>query len=187
MPRSNNRKVRKYVVKFGLTHEGPRLDYQTIFEPLDVRMLEVAVRDDGMVCIMLTTDKCRTKENVKRVVTDYNESSIAALDGNLDLVPFSDNCDDIILTFNRDALFHSHPFYDDIKLARDRSLLPGGDSNYYMLGCNQKRKKASVKYPLVKGVASKLEEKIEPAAENEWSGFHKLVSRCKFDFTVSDL
>ena len=187
MPGSKNRNVRKYVVKFGLAHKGLCLDYQSIFEPLGVRSLEVAVRDDGVICIMLTTDKCRTAEHVKRVVVNYNASSIAEQDGDMDLEPFSDNCDDTILTFTRDALYHSHSFYDQIKLARERSLLSGSDSNYYMLGCNQKKKTKSAKNSTVKCAASKLEEKTEPEADNEWSGFHKQLLRCKFNFSVSDL
>ena len=186
MPGLRNRKMRKYVVKFGLAHKGPRLDYQSIFELLDVRSLEVAIRDDGVVCIMLTTDRCRTIENVKRVVANYNESPTAEQDGGMDLEPFSDNCDDTILTFNRDALYHSHPFYDQIKIVREQSLMSGDDSNYYMLGCNQK-KKTLAKNSTKKGVASKLEEQIEPETKSEWSGFHKLLLRCKFDFSVSDL
>ena len=186
MSKPHHRKTCKYVVKFGLAHEGRRLDYRSIFEPLGVRSLELAVRDDGVICIMLTTERCKTVEAVKITVSKYNESPTAELDGILDLLPFSDDCSDTILTFNRAALYQIHPFYDHIKFAREQSLLSGDDSNYCMQVYNQK-KRASVKAPSVKKAAAKVQKKIEPKIKDGWSEFQHLLAKCKFEFSVSDL
>ena len=183
MPRVKDRN--RYVVKFGLAHEGRRLDYKSIFEPLGVRALELAVRDDGVICLMLTTDRCRTVESVRMAVKKYNESPKAEKDGMFDLMCFSDRCDDTILTFHRDTLYQSHPFYDHIKFAREQSLLAGDDSNYCMLVSAQEKRMYGKKSS-VKKAAPRKEKIIEPEVPHtEWSEFHGLLAKCNFG--VSDL
>lgn len=184
MPRLRDRN--RYVVKFGLAHEGRRLDYKSIFEPLGVRSLELAVRGDGVICLMLTTDRCKTVESVRMAVKKYNESTKATQDGKFDLMCFSDDCDDTILTFHRETLYQSHPFYDHIKFAREQSLLAGDDSNYCMLVSAQEKRVHAKKSSVKKTVPPRREKIVVPeVAHTEWSEFHQLSVKCNFG--VSDL
>lgn len=198
MPRKDKKRVGKYVVKFGMVHKGPRLDYRAIFEPLGVRSLELAVYDNGVVYVMLTTERCRTAENVKHAVEKYNASDIAERDGSLDLLTFSDDSEDIVLTFNRAGLHRVHPFYGRIKFVRDKSLVTGDASNYWMWGSNQKIKTAEVPAASSshkkKSVArrdkkddAESETQVGDGIYDEWTEFRNLVAKCNFGFSGIDV
>jgi hypothetical protein len=188
MPRRRDN-ICKYVVKFGVGHAGERLDYPHIFGPLSLRCLDVVTTSDGIHCVLITTERCRSKENVEQVIKAYNESQKAEEDGVLELVRVNDDSDTTILTFSRTVMYFDHDFYKFIQLEKGRNDVRPGSSSYWFWKNDAPREELP---PIVKVVPKKKKRAARPVKEkkkmagsrarraipavepDEWAEFHGL-------------
>ena len=122
----------RYVIKFGLAHSGPRLDYHAIFEPLGVKSIEVATNLDGLNYIMLTTLRGRSCPRVMTVIREYNATDKAAAEGMMDLVHIANGDELPLITFCRAVPYHEHEICQYINAARTVAKAgDGGVSAYW--------------------------------------------------------
>ena len=199
MPRRKDN-VCKYVVKFGLGHTGKRLDYQLIFGPLKLRSLEVATTQDGVHCILITTEKSRSRDNIEQVIKVYNDTPEAVDQGTMDLVCVSDWDKETILTFSRSVMYFAHDFYKLFQFEQAVDAVTPGCSSYWcwnsdgshlqngavLRAVNKKRVK-HVKVGKKKAVKSELPP-CSPLkiVTDEWTEFHELSANLYASVELDD-